>query len=327
MITVIIRGGNAPTRRAGCEDAAVDLPVTLSDVQAAADTIGDAVRRTPTSPSETLSAITGAHVWLKFENLQFTGAFKERGARNFLALLAPSERGTRCRGRVGRQPRARGCPPRPPARHRGDDRHARRHTVHEGLEHRAPRRARRARGIRLRRRTRGRGTARRTRPARPSCPRSTIRASSRDREPIGLELLAQTGADTLDAVVVPIGGGGLISGIAVAVKALRPDVRVVGVQAEGYAGMMHALGQAPTPTGGPTIAEGIAVAAPGELTRSIVSELVDDIVVVSEQRIEEAIALGAEIEKTILEGAGAAGLAALLEYPEDVPRPERRRRA
>jgi threonine dehydratase len=94
-------------------------------------------------------------------------------------------------------------------------------------------------------------------------------------------------------------------------------VRVVGVQAEGYAGMMHALGQAPTPTGGPTIAEGIAVAAPGELTRSIVSELVDDIVVVSEQRIEEAIALGAEIEKTILEGAGAAGLAALLEYPEE----------
>ena len=134
---------------------------------------------------------------------------------------------------------------------------------------------------------------------------------------IGLELLAQTGADALDAVVVPIGGGGLISGIAVAVKALRPDVRVVGVQAEGYAGMMHALGQAPTPTGGPTIAEGIAVAAPGELTRSIVTELVDDIVVVSEQRIEEAIALGAEIEKTILEGAGAAGLAALLEYPEN----------
>jgi threonine dehydratase len=70
----------------------VDLPVSLSDVQAAADTIGDAVRRTPTSPSETLSVITGARVWLKFENLQFTGAFKERGARNFLALLAPSER-------------------------------------------------------------------------------------------------------------------------------------------------------------------------------------------------------------------------------------------
>jgi len=132
---------------------------------------------------------------------------------------------------------------------------------------------------------------------------------------VGLELLAQVEPERLDTVVVPIGGGGLISGIAVAVKALDPNVRVVGVQAEGYAGMLHALGRAQAPTGGPTIAEGIAVAAPGELTRSIVTELVDDILVVSEQRIEEAIALGAEIEKTMLEGAGAAGLAALLEYP------------
>ena len=139
---------------------------------------------------------------------------------------------------------------------------------------------------------------------------------------IGLEILDRIGAGALDAVVVPIGGGGLISGIAVAVKALRPEVRVVGVQAEGYAGMLHAL-DTPQPEGGPTIAEGIAVAVPGTLTRGIVDALVDDIVVVSEQRIEEAIALGAEIEKTILEGAGAAGLAALLEYPGGVPRPER----
>ncbi len=114
--------------------------------------------------------------------------------------------------------------------------------------------------------------------------------------------------------MVPIGGGGLIAGIAVAIKALRPEVRVVGVQAEGYTGMMHALGRAPAATRGPTIAEGIAVAEPGALTRQIVAELVDEIVVVSEQRIEEAIGLGAEIEKTILEGAGAAGLAALLEH-------------
>jgi threonine dehydratase len=130
---------------------------------------------------------------------------------------------------------------------------------------------------------------------------------------VGLELLAQT--DALDMIVVPVGGGGLISGIAVAVKSIRPEVRIVGVQAEGHAGMLHTLGRGPVPPGGPTIAEGIAVAAPGMLTREIVAELVDDIVVVSEQRIEEAIALGAEIEKTILEGAGAVGLAALLEYP------------
>jgi len=131
----------------------------------------------------------------------------------------------------------------------------------------------------------------------------------------GLELLAQTQSGELDTIVVPVGGGGLISGIAVAVKAVRPEVRVVGVQTEGYASMLYALGRGPAPTCGPTIAEGIAVAAPGELTLTIVDALVDDIVVVPEQRIEEAIALGVEIEKTILEGAGAAGLAALLEHP------------
>ncbi len=132
---------------------------------------------------------------------------------------------------------------------------------------------------------------------------------------IGLEILDWVGTGPLDAVVVPVGGGGLISGIAVALKALRPEVRVIGVQAENYAGMLHALDRAAIPEGGSTIAEGIAVTHPGTLTRVIVDALVDDIVVVSEQRIEEAIALGAEIEKTILEGAGAAGLAALLEYP------------
>ncbi len=118
-------------------------------------------------------------------------------------------------------------------------------------------------------------------------------------------------------IVVPVGGGGLIAGIAVAVKATHPGTRIVGVQAEGYAGMLRALGRGDGngTAGGPTIAEGIAVTEPGLLTRAIVAELVDDIVTVSEQRIEEAVALGAEIEKTILEGAGAAGLAALLEHP------------
>jgi threonine dehydratase len=107
----------------------------------------------------------------------------------------------------------------------------------------------------------------------------------------------------------------LIAGIAVAVKAVAPDTRVVGVQVEGYPGMLHALGRAPAPAGGPTIAEGIAVVEPGLLTREIVRELVDHIVVVSEQRIEEAVALGIEIEKTVLEGAGAAALAAVVQHP------------
>jgi threonine dehydratase len=131
---------------------------------------------------------------------------------------------------------------------------------------------------------------------------------------IGLELIEQAGP--LDTVLVPVGGGGLVSGIAVAVKHRTPTTRVIGVQVNGYTGMLHALGRGPAPTGGTTIAEGIAVKEPGELTRTLVRELVDDVLVVSEQRIEEAIALGIEIEKTVLEGAGAAGLAALLEHPE-----------
>jgi threonine dehydratase len=103
----------------------------------------------------------------------------------------------------------------------------------------------------------------------------------------------------------------------VAVKARAPETRLIGVQVEGYAGMVHALGRGPAPGGGATIAEGIAVKQPGEVTRTIVRELVDDVLVVSERRIEAAIALGIEIEKTVLEGAGAAGLAALLEHPDE----------
>jgi threonine dehydratase len=119
-----------------------------------------------------------------------------------------------------------------------------------------------------------------------------------------------------DAIVVPTGGGGLVSGIAVAAKALRPDIEIVAVQVAGYAGLAHALGRGPAPEPAPTIAEGIAVVEPGIITRDIAATLVDDFVVVTDQRIEEAIALAAEIEKTLVEGAGAAGLAALIEFPE-----------
>ncbi len=129
---------------------------------------------------------------------------------------------------------------------------------------------------------------------------------------VGLEIIEDQ--PELDAIVVPVGGGGLIAGVAVAVKALQPRARVVGVQVEGYLGMLHALGRAPAPEGGMTIAEGIAVVEPGLVTREIVRALVDDLVVVSEQRIEDTIALALEIEKTVLEGAGAAALAAVFEH-------------
>jgi threonine dehydratase len=288
--------------------------VTLADVQAAAEAIRGVVRLTPTTRSQTLSAITGAHVSLKFENLQFTGAFKERGARNLLSLLSPAEcaRGV-VAASAGNHAQAVAyhahllgiaativMPADTPFTKVSNTAHHGAQVVLQGTGYAGTL----AEAERIARET-----------------SATLVPAFNDpriiagQGTIGLELLEQTDADALDAIVVPIGGGGLIAGIAVAVKAIRPDVRIVGVQVEGYTGMMHALERSPAPTGGSTIAEGIAVTEPGALTRSIVAELVDDIVVVSEQRIEEAIALGAEIEKTMLEGAGAAGLAALLEHP------------
>jgi threonine dehydratase len=314
MITIIIRGRNHWAPASECEDAGVDLPVTLADVQAAAEAIRGAVRLTPIAASATLSAITGTRVSLKFENLQFTGSFKERGARNLLTGLSPAERecgvvaasaGNHAQG-VAYHARLLGIgativmPAHTPFTKVSDTAHHGAQVVLEGAGYAGAfagaQRIARETGATLV----------------PAFDDARIIAG---QGTIGLELLAQTAADPLDTIVVPIGGGGLVSGIAVAVKAMRPEVRVVGVQAEGYEGMLHVLGQSPPPAGGPTIAEGIALIEPGTLTRSIVGELVDDIVVVSEQRIEEAIALGVEIEKTIIEGAGAAGLAALLEYP------------
>ncbi len=294
-----------------CEDAGVDLPVTLADVQAAADTIRGAVRLTPASRSETLSAITGTDLWLKFENLQFTGAFKERGARNFLASLSPAQRvrgvvaasagnhaqGVAYHARLLGVPATIVMPADTPFTKVSNTSHLGARVLLEGADYAGALAAA------------GRLTHELGATLVPAFDDPLVIAG---QGTLGLELVDQV--DALDTVVVPIGGGGLISGIAVAVKALRPDVRIIGVQAEGYAGMLHALGRAPAPRGGPTIAEGIAVAEPGQMTRRIVAELVDEIVVVSEQAIEEAVALGAEIEKTILEGAGAAGLAAIVEH-------------
>jgi threonine dehydratase len=290
-----------------------ELPVTVADVRAAADTIRGAVKVTPTAHSQTLSAITGAHVWLKFENLQFTGAFKERGARNFLAHLSAARRtrgvvaasaGNHAQG-VAYHARLLGIaativmPADTPFAKVSNTALHGAEVVLEGADYAGALES----ALRLAHAT-GATLV-------PAFDDPLVIAG---QGTIGLELLEQTSTHPLDAVVVPIGGGGLIAGIAVAIKALRPEVRVVGVQAEGYAGMMHALGRGATATRGPTIAEGIAVAEPGALTRRFVADLVDEIVLVSEQTIEEAIGLGAEIEKTILEGAGAAGLAALLEH-------------
>ena len=292
---------------------AMTLPVMLGDVSAAAATIADAVARTPLALSRTLSEIAGTELFLKFENLQFTGSFKERGARNFLAHLPAEAR------RAGVIAASAGNHAQGVAYHAhllgiattivmpADAPFAKvANTAHHGAEVVLEGEGYRGALAEARRIAHDRGAT-----LVPAFDDALVIAG---QGTVGLEMLDDR--DDLDVVVVPVGGGGLIAGVAVAVKSQRPDVAIVGVQVEGYPGMLHALGRAPAPTGGVTIAEGIAVAEPGTLTRAVVDALVDDLVVVSEQRIEETIALGVAIEKTVLEGAGAAALAAVLEHAD-----------
>jgi threonine dehydratase len=130
---------------------------------------------------------------------------------------------------------------------------------------------------------------------------------------VALEMLAAV--PSLDTLVVPIGGGGLISGVAIAAKAINPKIRIIGVEAQLYPSMLNVIKGSRLPVGGDTLAEGIAVTTPGKITRPIIEVLVDDIVLVSEADLERAVTLLITIEKTVVEGAGAAGLAALIMDP------------
>jgi threonine dehydratase len=292
----------------------VELAVNLGDVESAAERIGDAIVRTPTSRSRTLADITGARsVWLKLENLQFTASFKERGARNFLLSLSDD---ARARGVV--------------AASAGN--HAQGVAYHASLLG-IPATIVMPAATPFTKVTNTVCHGARVELEGDAFPESLVVAQDlahntgatfvpafddpliiAGQGTVGLEMLAD--APGLDVLVVPVGGGGLISGIATAVHGLRPDVEVFGVQVDAYAGMVHALHGGPMPVGGTTIAEGIALLDPGVLTTEIVRALVADVVTVPESRIEEAIGLALEIEKTVLEGAGAAALAALLEHPE-----------
>jgi len=287
--------------------------VTFADVEAAAATIRHSVIETPTLRSRTLSEIAGADLWVKFENQQFTGSFKERGARNFLAHL-PAEARTRGVVAASAGNHAQGVayharllgiavtivmPADTPFSKTANTAHHGARIVLEGADYAAA--FAHAQAIAA-------DTGARLVPAFDD---PWIIAG---QGTVALELVAAV--PKLDVVVVPVGGGGLIAGIAVVLKHLLPGVRIVGVQSEGYPGMVHALGRGPAPTNGPTIAEGIAVGEPGVLTREIVGDLVDELMTVTEERIEEAIALYVEIEKSVVEGAGAAALAAVLQHPD-----------
>jgi len=290
-----------------------DLPIGLADVEAAAARIAGAVVRTPTMLSRTLSERTGATVYVKFENLQHVGAYKERGALNKLLLM---EEATRARGVIaasaGNHSQALayhasrlGVPAvivmpasTPTIKVSQTESHGAEVILHGEMYDEAHAEALRIAGERA----------------------LTFVHPFDDFEvmagqgTVALELLAD--APDIDMLVVPIGGGGLISGMGVAARGLRPGIGLIGVQAELYPSMYAKFARASLPCQGDTIAEGIAVKAPGMLTAGVINQLVDDIVLVPERDIERAIVLYVEAEKTVAEGAGATGLAALLAYPD-----------
>jgi threonine dehydratase len=287
-------------------------PVTLADIRAAAARIAGNVVRTPTLHSKTLSKLTGAEVFLKFENLQFTAAYKERGALNKLLLLGDNalkngviaaSAGNHAQGLAYHGARL-GVPvtivmPRttPTVKVTQTESHGATVVLHGETFDAAYAHARElegARGLTF---------------VHPFDDADIIAGQGT----IALEMLED--APAIDCFAIPIGGGGLLSGMGTAARALKPGVEIIGVQAELYPSMFATLRGEVREIGGDTLAEGIAVREPGHITRAIVADVADDIVLVGERELEKAVALLLEIEKTVVEGAGAAGLAALLAHP------------
>ena len=288
------------------------MSITLADVRLAAARLGDAVARTPYLHSQTLSELTGADIWLKFENLQFTASFKERGALNKLLTLNEEQR-------------RRGVVAVSAGNHaQGVALHARNLGIPATIVMPAT-----TPGVKVARTASfgaqveliGRDFAE----ASAAVPRY-VEAGLTFIPPfddphviagqgtVALEMWEQ--GPPLDAVLVAVGGGGLIGGVATVFKALSPGTQVIGVQSEIYPSMAVALGAHAGPiVGGTSVAEGIAVAWPADLTLEIARKVVDDVVVVPEIGIEDGVALLLQIEKTLCEGAGAAGLAAILADP------------
>jgi threonine dehydratase len=287
--------------------------ITLADVEAAAKRVSGLVVRTPTVASHAISAATGAEVVLKLENLQVTGAFKERGAANRLALRSADER-------------ARGVIAMSAGNHaQAVARHAKLLGVPATIvmpkftpATKVTRTAAWGAEVVLHGETLAEAAAHALHLAEihqsvfvhPYDDKAVIAGQGT----LALELLAD--APDLDTLVIPVGGGGLIAGCMVAATAVKPGIAVYGVEVEAYAPMAQRLAGRAVSVGGATIAEGIAVRDIGEVPFEIVRRRVADVLVVPERAVEEAISLLIEGGKIVAEGAGAVGVAALLTYPE-----------
>ena len=314
---VTARTMDIETKRPTALDGSTDSPatdrLTLADVEAAAERIKGSVVRTPLLKSQTLSEIIGAEIWLKFENLQFTAAYKERGALNALLLLTEEQRkhgviaasaGNHSQGLSYHGTRL-GVPvtivmPRPTPAVKvmqtesvGGNVVLHGETFDEAAAH--ARELEAERGLTF---------------VHPfDDPNVAAGAGT-----VALEMLEEQ--PDFDGLVTPIGGGGLISGMATVAKALNPAIEVTGVQAALFPSMYTRIKGSSEVCGGDTLAEGIAVKEPGAFTSQIIAERVDDIILVRESALERAVSLLLQIEKTVVEGAGAAGLAAVLDSPE-----------
>jgi threonine dehydratase len=287
--------------------------VTLADIRAAAERIRGAVIRTPTIESPAVSHAAGTRVMLKLDNLQATGAFKERGAANRLALLTARER-------------AAGVIAMSAGNHaQAVARHAQLAGVAATIV--MPRFTPATKVVRTefwgaRVVLHGETLAEAAAHARELALRESLVFIHPYDDPaviagqgtMALEMIED--APAIEALVIPVGGGGLCAGVASALAELRPGLPVFGVEVEGYPAMAQRLAGQPVAVGGPTIAEGIAVRDVGECPLSILRRLGVEVLLVPERAVEQAVALLAEGAKVVAEGAGAAGLAAILTYPE-----------
>lgn len=287
------------------------MKLSLAEVQAAAERLRGNLLLTPCTYSRTLSRITGAEVFLKFENLQFTAAFKERGALNRLLTLTPVQR-----------------------QHGVIAMSAGNHA--QGVAYHAKRLGIRATIVMPRHTPNVKVEHTRAHDAEVILEGDTFDEASdftqklsKERKltlihpyddpyvmagqgTLALEMLEQQ--PKLETLLIPVGGGGMIAGIATAAKGVKPGINVVGVQSERFPAMYQLIHRQPVECAQYTVAEGIAVKNPGKLTRPVVESLVSEILLVGEGELEDAILLLLQVEKTVVEGAGACGLAALLKY-------------